>query len=630
MLRRDKAETTSIWDYCNPDQPKKELGPEPLRPRITDHKSDAIRLSDLSDAEQKDYRDALETFAYDYPRWEKKDRALKALATEILATVAERHLYLLKDQTTAYDRLKTLKQHLCPSDKTRERELQTRFRDLSKSPRGRGIDKWLEEWITVTDQCSELNMAEVTGIRAQEEFLIAVKPLQDTWATNQLDKLYTAHEDGKELLSIRDLVAAFRTFHRRVNPVASSLGTFGASLETAQPALPAENDHDSSKTKRKPPYCLCGDRHLYWKCQIILNILAPDRASKDAKIDPTKKAKVEEALKDQKKKQKVQNTLSKHPNTGKRETRTAPSSGTHATTDIYDMDDGQPVAGTPYTYALEAVVLSAAVKKEPPVPHLMNRWILDPGSNAHVCNSKNFGWKKTRDATDGEIVFAGGQALQIQEWGEVILEANGPSGPRALRLSMVAYIEGFFANILGLSRCRTQGIHFDSGRDLLYLKTPQNVFCHLEFDKGHWLIDANPSQRPELETLTTMATRFRPSVDPRPTRKLTAQEAHQIWGHPGKEAVKHLPTSVIGVELKGPDPVPTWTDCRVCIETKMHQLISRRPSSNPATRPFYRIGIDLVQLCPRGTRCYNGDKYSLHVVDEYTEWHKAATLITRA
>jgi hypothetical protein len=631
MLRRDKAESTDIWDYCNPDQPKEELGAEPTRPRITDYKSDATKLSDLSEALQKDYRDALETFTFDYPRWEKKDRALRALATEILATVAARHLYLLKDQITAYDRLKTLKQHLCPSDRTRERELQTKFRDLSKSPRGRGVEKWLEEWITVTDQCSELNMAEVAGIRAQEEFLIAVKPIQDTWATNQLDKLYTAHEDGEELSSIRDLIATFKIFHRRVNPTASSLGTFGATLQAAQPAVQSaaqpEDDQDRSKMKKKPPKCLCGDRHWYQKCQIILSILAPDRASKDARIDPAKKTKVEEALQDQKTKQRVQGVLSRYPSTGKRNSQT--ENNVTTTTSPFDIDGGQPIEGTPHTYALQAVALSTAIK-QPPVPHLMNRWILDPGSNAHVCNSKSFGWKKTRDAKDGEIVFAGGQAMQIQQWGEVILDATGPSGPRVMRLTMVAYVEGFFANILGLSRCRDQGVHFDSGRDLLYLRTPQNVFCHLEFDKGHWLIDANPSTRPEIKTLTTMTARFRPSVDPRPTMKLTAREAHQIWGHPGAEAVKHLSANVIGVELKGSDPVPTWTDCKICIETKMHQLISRRPSSNPATRPFYRIGIDLVQLCPRGTDCYNGDKYGLHAVDEYTEWHEAVTLATRA
>lgn len=152
ILRRNKASQNNIWEYCNPDEPKTELGPEPRRPRVSDYNPNATKLSDLTGGQQNDYRDALETFAFEYPRWKKKDRHLRAMASEILATMATRHLYLLKDQTIAYNRLKVLKQHLCPSDRTRERELQVRFRDLLKSPRGRGIDKWLEEWITVTDE----------------------------------------------------------------------------------------------------------------------------------------------------------------------------------------------------------------------------------------------------------------------------------------------------------------------------------------------------------------------------------------------------------------------------------------------------------------------------------------------
>ncbi|PSN58774.1 hypothetical protein BS50DRAFT_666378 [Corynespora cassiicola Philippines] len=222
------------------------------RDRAEQNDENATRFSQLGKQEQEDYRDALETFNYESPQWEKKNRALKALASEILATVAQRHLYLLKDRTTAYDRLTTLKQHLCPSDRTRERELQTKYRDLLKSPRGRSIEKWLEEWITITDQCSDLSMAEVAGLRAQEEFLIAVKPIQDSWATNQLDKLYGAHEDDRRLPTVRDLIASFRNFHRRVNPVASSLGTFGASLQAAQPASEQRERAPQAANRRKP------------------------------------------------------------------------------------------------------------------------------------------------------------------------------------------------------------------------------------------------------------------------------------------------------------------------------------------------------------------------------------------
>ena len=52
--------------------------------------------------------------------------------------------------------------------------------------------------------------------------------------------------------------------------------------------------------------------------------------------------------------------------------------------------------------------------KDIAIPPLMNRWILDPGSNVHVCNSTEFGWKETRKAMQGEIIYAGDNAVDIE------------------------------------------------------------------------------------------------------------------------------------------------------------------------------------------------------------------------
>ncbi|KAI1572047.1 hypothetical protein PtrEW13061_011314, partial [Pyrenophora tritici-repentis] len=128
----------------------------------------------------------------------------------------------------------------------------------------------------------------------------------------------------------------------------------------------------------------------------------------------------------------------------------------------------------------------------------MNRWVLDPGSNAHVCNTRQFGWSFVRKAKPGEVIYAGGQVVQIAEWGTVVLNVRTPSGKAPIKLTHVALVEGFFANVLGLSRCRPLGIHFDSGRDLLYQNNPSNVVAMLEYSNGHWLIDAEENDRPEL------------------------------------------------------------------------------------------------------------------------------------
>src|SRR4051794_25378221 len=125
----------------------------------------------------------------------------------------------------------------------------------------------------------------------------------------------------------------------------------------------------------------------------------------------------------------------------------------------------------------------------------MNRWIMDPGSNIHVCNSKAFGWVESRKAQHGDVLYSGNSAIKVEAWGTVVLNINTPSGLGQIQLTNVALIHGFFANILGLSRCRSRGIHFDSGRDLLYMKDHSNVIAKLEYNDSHWLVDAEENDR---------------------------------------------------------------------------------------------------------------------------------------
>ncbi|KAF1828144.1 hypothetical protein BDW02DRAFT_618586, partial [Decorospora gaudefroyi] len=116
-------------------------------------------------------------------------------------------------------------------------------------------------------------------------------------------------------------------------------------------------------------------------------------------------------------------------------------------------------------------------------------------------------------------------------------------GQLTLKLTHVAYVEGFLTSILGLARCRTELIHFDSGRDVLYMHQPTNIIAQLEYNGGHWLIDAEPSRRPPLSLLhsplSTFGASYRPSYAPKPT--------NVIWGHLGRKAVDKLESNVAGL-----------------------------------------------------------------------------------
>jgi hypothetical protein len=195
-----------------------------------------------------------------------------------------------------------------------------------------------------------------------------------------------------------------------------------------------------------------------------------------------------------------------------------------------------------------------------------------------------------------------------------------------MKLTWVAYIPGFFTSVVGLSRSRSLGIHFDSGRDCLYQKKATNVICLLQYRDGHWLVDVEGYQRAEPALISVYAARYKPSREPRKDLSVSQETAHRMFGHVGRKAVGHLNDHVLGINVEEQSIAPAWTDCQVCIEAKLHKFVSRRAQSEPADRPFHRLGMDLVQLRERNERCYNGDLWMLHAVCPYSKWHEAACL----
>ncbi|KAI1517246.1 hypothetical protein Ptr86124_004183 [Pyrenophora tritici-repentis] len=592
---------------------------EPVRPTPATVAEGVTLRSQLTHEQRLDYQDLLDAWEYDQKTYLYRQKALNELTSEIAQTTARSNLYLLEGKSTAYERLKALKEHLSPNTARRSRELVVKYRDLQATRRGRAVEGWLDDWIKITDQMRTLNLPDVNGSRSQEDFLIAVKPLDDAWATMTLTDLLAKDEAGTPVPSLRDYVSKFRTFHSRTSPRAAGIGTFSATLGMA--------DTNGGHKQRKPK-CFCGEYHLFIECKYCNPKLREDGWQGDKDIFEAKeRAKKHPKLKDYiLRAEKGQGPSKKRPEMTSSKNGTA-SSSTSTPTPIR-FDDDQLATSPIQTNALIQTFNTATTK----VPHLMNRWVLDPGSNAHVCNTRQFGWSFVRKAKPGEVIYAGGQVVQIAEWGTVVLNVRTPSGKAPIKLTHVALVEGFFANVLGLSRCRPLGIHFDSGRDLLYQNNPSNVVAMLEYSNGHWLIDAEENDRPELSTLSTFAARFQPqrtSQKPRPAIVATANEAHQLWGHASKQAIDHLPESVTGFELVGDNKAPKWKDCDVCIQSKMTQQISRRTPEDTNTTPFYRVGIDLVQLLPQGEACYNGDKYAFHAICHSIKWHEVTTIPNR-
>ncbi|KAI0616172.1 hypothetical protein TUN199_11840, partial [Pyrenophora tritici-repentis] len=363
FLRRDKATLNGIWEYCNPDMSQHELKKliEPVRPTPATVAEGVTLRSQLTHEQRLDYQDLLDAWEYDQKTYLHRQKALNELTSEIAQTTARSNLYLLEGKSTAYERLKALKEHLSPNTARRSRELVVKYRDLQATRRGRAVEGWLDDWIKITDQMRTLNLPDVNGSRSQEDFLIAVKPLDDAWATMTLTDLLAKDEAGTPVPSLRDYVSKFRTFHSRTSPRAAGIGTFSATLGMA--------DTNGGHKQRKPK-CFCGEYHLFIECKYCNPKLREDGWQGDKDIFEAKeRAKKHPKLKDYiLRAEKGQGPSKKRPEMTSSKNGTA-SSSTSTPTPIR-FDDDQLATSPIQTNALIQTFNTATTK----VPHLMNRW----------------------------------------------------------------------------------------------------------------------------------------------------------------------------------------------------------------------------------------------------------------
>ena len=213
---KDKAVSHGVWEYCDPSvSAPPVLNARPERPMLPQ--------GDLTGDILQTQRIRLSEWEWIYKEWSQKDRALREICTDVASTISTSLIPLIQNDRTAHARLVKLKSHVAPSDPTRKRELRGKYDALrSPKPRNTSVDKWLDEWIRVTDLMVMLDMPETKGGQIQEDFLVTANQVHETWATAELRKLLELQEKpgskDSDLLTITTLVASFRQFLRIIRP----------------------------------------------------------------------------------------------------------------------------------------------------------------------------------------------------------------------------------------------------------------------------------------------------------------------------------------------------------------------------------------------------------------------------
>ena len=94
-----------------------------------------ITILDLSEKDVSRYELWLRIHTRKEAQWSKKEKALREFNHEISRTIASRHIHLISDCSTPYDRLKALKKHLCPSTSERNYQLRAHYQGLLTPPK---------------------------------------------------------------------------------------------------------------------------------------------------------------------------------------------------------------------------------------------------------------------------------------------------------------------------------------------------------------------------------------------------------------------------------------------------------------------------------------------------------------
>ncbi|KAF1358657.1 hypothetical protein EJ07DRAFT_156495 [Lizonia empirigonia] len=274
FLRKDSADRHHLWSMVNPDLDEADLekleepaAVEPEQYHDETEEDTGVVLKDMTTEEFQRYQQAERNYDRTLARYTIKRKALNDFTQEIGRTISRRHIHLIQSDNTAYARLKKLKKHLCPSTAERELQLIAKYRKLQIRLRN-NIDNWLEEWLHVVRMCEAVCLPDVTSPRAQRDFLLAIKGLDDTWATTQQATLFRAQLNAQPIPTLDDLVAEFSMYWRSTRPVASSLGTF-ATLgidQSADKRLDSAETRDDDKGKDRRLECKCGLKHRFKDC----------------------------------------------------------------------------------------------------------------------------------------------------------------------------------------------------------------------------------------------------------------------------------------------------------------------------------------------------------------------------
>jgi len=623
---KDRCLVLDIWKYIDPSLPIQPQ--EPVKPPTPARTVTDLTWYKLDLQQHKEFQSASNQ------------------VSEILAqTVNKFYQSSTRGKATLWAKLRALQEQCKPHDLARQFSLIDQLNRLKRGPNRAAMDQWLNEWQGYLVDATEIDLPDVKNGRIQLDFLFAVQKVNKPWADLEIHAFMKVEKDNQPTLL--NLIGQYRRSGNLVhaeNTTKRTYHAFSAQDNFENHAIARDNPDTVSvptlqgrKPSRRPfKKCLCGKDHWYHECWYLIESIRPSNWVPDAEIMKTVQQTVERdnRLQDRVKRAQYKAT---HKALNLRSWRRGDSKGPGANSFPHRVaNNGDDDPGN-----LTAVAAAHSVTAEHALKH---RWILDSGSDIHITNNRNCLHDLHRPSDSGKV-FAGTTVYDIEAVGTAVLEVATPNGGiRQLTIREVAYVPGFMTNIVSLSRLTNRDIHWNTQTGCLF-RGNLNLAVVSRLN-GHWTI-SNPPLAPTYsalsisEELSEQEENEGPNTTPKGCvsclrsisaasfpvqRSKSDSNLSFLWhgrlGHPGVDALSHLPTATTGV----PKFVMDWGVCETCRLSKATQQISRDPRREmPEQHPFYRVSCDILEV----EEGYNGDQVIVHFHDYLTSFNCVFTQLQR-
>ena len=466
---KTKATNLGVWELVNPDLTEKPAAKErPAKP-IFEPPQDAAQIDNNA---FNLFKIQSAVYKLNLDEYEREQKAFTDITNFIHDTLAIQVAAFTKGaDADPWSQLRALKLKLAPTDQARKMEVERLYHRLKKGPGNRDLEAWIQDWELMYADAKLLSIEEtLEAQRPQRDFLVAIAKYEPAFSDNYLLRI----SDEGESFEMQRIIEKFRHLARlkqmaHVHQTDSHAAAFAANstsnistnseIDTPKPTFNNRN-LSGMRLPATPDYaCVCGCFHFYRACCY----LRPEIRPPGWKPIPKEQALVNEAWKNPDKRkylqEKVQkareiDAMKKTPNPFRSTTTTVTTAAAAASTITPESTNASEFPDTA-TFAACSFFSTDSFS-------LRTSWILDGGSNAHICNKTMLHrFSKTRDG-EGERMAAGREIFPIQCYGTVQITVASPTGPKTVTLTNVYYVPEFMTNVVAGHRLEEKGVHFDS------------------------------------------------------------------------------------------------------------------------------------------------------------------------